>query len=116
MAETKEGNKKALEALKVNATALDESEWAYQLISLYTGDMSEHTFLSGISDGVRTDQEYAQRLCEAYFYLAKMHQGAGELYLASDYFRLALATNVHEFIEYKYARLELELMEGVDAS
>ncbi|MBB1354295.1 lipoprotein NlpI, partial [Pseudoalteromonas sp. SR45-5] len=45
-----------------------------------------------------------------------MHQAAGELYLASDYFRLALATNVHEFIEYKYARLELELMQGVDAS
>ena len=116
LASAQEDKAAALESLKTNATALDESQWAYQLISLYTGDMTEYAFLSGISDGVRTEQEYAQRLCEAYFYLAKMHQAAGELYLASDYFRLALATNVHEFIEYKYARLELELMEGVDAS
>ena len=45
-----------------------------------------------------------------------MHQAAGDNYLAADYFRLALATNVHEFVEYKYARLELELMAGENAS
>ncbi|MCP4059096.1 MAG: lipoprotein NlpI, partial [Pseudoalteromonas sp.] len=113
---SQEDKQQALAALKTNAAALDESQWAYQLISLYTGDMSEHTFLSGISEGVKTEHEYAQRLCEAYFYLAKMHQAAGEQFLAADYFRLALSTNVHEFIEYKYARLELELMAGADAS
>ncbi len=116
LAQSQEDKQQALAALKTNAAALDESQWAYQLISLYTGDMSEHTFLSGISEGVKSEQEYAQRLCEAYFYLAKMHQSAGEQFLAADYFRLALSTNVHEFIEYKYARLELELMAGADAS
>ncbi len=116
LAQSQEDKQQALAALKTNAAALDESQWAYQLISLYTGDMSEHTFLSGISEGVKSEQEYAQRLCEAYFYLAKMHQAAGEQFLAADYFRLALSTNVHEFIEYKYARLELELMAGADAS
>ena len=90
-------------------------QWAYQLIALFVGDMSENTFLSGISDGVKSEQEYAQRLCEAYFYLAKLHQAAGNNYLAADYFKLALATNVHEFIEYKYARLELELMTDENA-
>ena len=115
LAEAQENKEQALTELKTNATALDESQWAYQLISLFTGDMSEHTFLSGISEGVKSEQEYAQRLCEAYFYLAKLHQAAGNEYLASDYFRLALATNVHEFIEYKYARLELELMTGENA-
>ena len=34
---------------------------------------------------------------------------------STDYFKLALATNVHEFIEYKYARLELELMASESA-
>ena len=116
LAQSQEDKHQALAALKTNAAALDESQWAYQLISLYTGDMSEYTFLSGISEGVKSEQEYAQRLCEAYFYLAKMHQAAGEQFLAADYFRLALSTNVHEFIEYKYARLELELMAGADAS
>lgn len=102
--------------LKSNAQGLDESQWAYQLIALYLGEMSEFEFLSGIIEGVGSQKEYAERLCEAYFYLAKMHQAKGERYLAADYFRLALATNVYEFVEYKYARLELELMSGEDAS
>ena len=105
----------AIAALKANAAALDENEWAYQLIALYVGDLSEKAFFSGIADGVSSQQEYAQRLCEAYFYLAKQHQAAGELSIATDYFKLALATNVHEFIEYKYARLELELMTSESA-
>ncbi|MEM5546905.1 lipoprotein NlpI [Pseudoalteromonas fuliginea] len=116
LADAKVNKDQALVELKTNATALDDSQWAFQLISLFAGDMSEHAFLSGISEGVKSEQEYAQRLCEAYFYLAKLHQAAGDKYLAADYFRLALATNVHEFIEYKYARLELELMAGDDAS
>jgi lipoprotein NlpI len=106
----------ALATLKVNTEAVDESQWGYQLLSLYAGELSEQAFLSGISHGVKSEQEYAQRLCEAYFYLAKRYQAAGQPDVAADYFRLALTTNVHEFIEYKYSRLELELMAGVDAS
>ncbi|KPH61004.1 lipoprotein NlpI [Pseudoalteromonas porphyrae] len=107
---------KALANLKANAQGLDDSQWAYGLISLYLGDMSEHSFLATISEGVKSEQEYAQRLCEAYFYLAKMYQAEGLNYQAADFFRLTLATNVHEFVEYKYARLELELMAGDNAS
>ncbi|MBE0459330.1 lipoprotein NlpI [Pseudoalteromonas sp. KG3] len=106
----------ALATLKANAQGLDDSQWAYGLISLFIGDMSERAFLDSISEGVATEQEYAQRLCEAYFYLAKMYQAKGLDYQATDFFRLALATNVHEFVEYKYARLELELMAGENAS
>lgn len=106
----------ALATLKANAQGLDDSQWAYGLISLYIGDMSERAFLASISEGVSTEQEYAQRLCEAYFYLAKIYQAKGLDYQAADFFRLALATNVHEFVEYKYARLELELMAGENAS
>ncbi|WP_372761845.1 lipoprotein NlpI [Pseudoalteromonas sp.] len=116
LAQANQQQTQALAVLKSNATAVDESQWAYQLISLYLGELSEYDFLSAISDGVKSEQEYAQRLCEAYFYLAKLHQAAGNINLASDYFKLALSTNVHEFIEYKYARLELELMAGEDAS
>ena len=106
----------ALANLKANAQGLDDSQWAYGLISLYVGDMSEHSFLASISEGVKSEQKYAQRLCEAYFYLAKMYQAKGLNYQAADFFRLTLATNVHEFVEYKYARLELELMAGDNAS
>ena len=116
LAQAKLDKDSAVAELKTNSKALDDSQWAYQLISLFAGDMSEHTFLSGVSDGVKSEQEYAQRLCEAYFYLAKLHQAAGDTYVAADYFRLALSTNVHDFIEYKYARLELELLMEADAS
>ena len=102
----------ALATLKSNSQALDDSQWAYGLISLYIGDMSEQAFLASISENVSTEQEYAQRLCEAYFYLAKIYQAKGFDYQAADFFRLSLATNVREFVEYKYARLELELMTG----
>lgn len=102
----------ALSTLKANAAALDENEWAYQLIALYMGEMTEQDFFSNIAVGVSSQQEYVQRLCEAYFYLAKQYQSIGKASIAADYFKLALSTNVHEFVEYKYARLELELMAG----
>ena len=116
IAQSEADKAQALIDLKANAQGVDESQWGYQLLALYLGDISEFEFLSGIIEGVTSEQEYAHRLCEAYFYLAKMHQAAGDNYLAADYFRLALATNVHEFVEYKYARLELELMAGENAS
>ena len=116
LAQSEADKAQALIDLKANSQGVDESQWGYQLLALYLGDISEFEFLSGIIEGVTSEQEYAHRLCEAYFYLAKMHQAAGDNYLAADYFRLALATNVHEFVEYKYARLELELMAGENAS
>ncbi|MGO2012520.1 MAG: lipoprotein NlpI [Pseudoalteromonas sp.] len=116
LAQAEDDQMQALGDLKSNAQGLDESQWAYQLIALYAGDIDEDTFLNSISEGVSSEKEYAQRLCEAYFYLAKQHQAEGNTNLAADYFRLALSTNVHEFLEYKYARLELEIMAGEDAS
>ncbi|MBQ4831703.1 lipoprotein NlpI [Pseudoalteromonas sp. MMG010] len=116
LSQVNENQQQALIQLKENAQALDESQWAFQLIALYLGDTTEQAFLKTISEGVKSKQEYIHRLCEAYFYLAKLYQAKGLDYVAADYFRLALATNVHEFIEYKYARLELELMNGADAS
>ena len=102
----------ALSQLNTSKQALDPQNWAYNLVALYAGDIDEETLLNGISQGVESQQELSQRLCEAYFYLAKLHQAKGEETLATDYFRLALSTNVYEFVEYKYARLELAIMAG----
>ncbi|WP_404339144.1 lipoprotein NlpI [Pseudoalteromonas mariniglutinosa] len=115
LAQSKADKEQALIDLQANSAGLDDSQWAYQLIELYLGNISQEEFLATIIEGVQSEQEYAHRLCEAYFYLAKIHQAQGDNYVAADYFRLALATNVHEFVEYKYARLELELMAGENA-
>ena len=100
----------AQQQLNSASSQLDETTWAYQLIQLYSGELSERTFLAQLDEGVSSEQEFAERLCEAYFYLAKKHLSAGNIRSAEDYFKLSLSTNVHEFVEYKYARLELELL------
>ncbi|OUL59512.1 lipoprotein NlpI [Pseudoalteromonas ulvae] len=100
----------AQQQLMSASSQLDETTWAYQLIQLYSGELSEDTFLAQLDEGVSSEQEFAERLCEAYFYLAKKHLSAGNVGSAEDYFKLSLSTNVHEFVEYKYARLELELL------
>ncbi len=105
----------AKQTLKQHAGALDKESWAYQLVALYSGEIGEQAFIANLREGVNTPQEYAQRLCEAYFYLGKLYQAQGKQGLAGDYFKLALATNVYEFVEYKYARLELDIMAGVQA-
>ena len=63
-----------------------------------------------ISENVKSKKAFTERLCEAYFYLGKYSQILGEKNKAANYFKLALSTNVYEFVEHRYARLELDLM------
>jgi lipoprotein NlpI len=42
--------------------------------------------------------------------LGKFNQRLGQNASAANYFKLALATNVYEFVEHRYAKLELDLM------
>ena len=100
----------AKKQLQKNSLALNPNEWSSQLIDYYLGKLSETQFLNQIGRGVSSQQEYAERLCEAYFYIAKRYQAQGDDNAAISYFKLALATNVFEFVEHKYARLELDLL------
>ncbi len=111
LAEQAISQEQALTNLKQHAKLLDKKSWAYQLVSLYSGELSEPAFLAGLNQNVNNAKEYAERLCEAYFYLAKQHLAKGYTRSAEDYFKLALSTNVHEFVEYKYARLELHALQ-----
>lgn len=99
--------------LRQHRETLDESGWALQIVDLYLGNLSESDFIENLPVGVETHQAYAERLCEAYFYLAKLYQARNEHAVAVDFFKLAIATNVYEFVEHKYARLELEIMRGM---
>lgn len=101
--------------LAKNSQALDQNEWSTQLAQLYLGEISQQQFLGQIREGVKDHTQYAQRLCEAYFYLAKLYQAKGKPQVAVDFFKLALSTNVYEFVEHKYARLELEILAGAQA-
>jgi len=86
---------------------LEPTHWANLLVSLFLGEISESEVLGRLIEGVSTQQQLTYRLCEAYFYLGKFHQGLGNHGKALSYFKLALSTNVYEYVEHRYARLEL---------
>lgn len=93
--------------LIVNSGQLDKSQWAYQLVELFLGRISEESFIKNMGYNLKNGRELVDRLCEGYFYLAKLKLSQGDAEAAKNYFRLALTTNVYEFVEHKYARLEL---------
>ncbi len=86
---------------------LDNSHWATKLVDLYLGRNTENDVLSSLIDGVESQKELTDRLCEAYFYLGKLHSQRGNRGIAANYFKLALSTNVYDYVEHRYARMEL---------
>ncbi|WP_019613434.1 lipoprotein NlpI [Psychromonas ossibalaenae] len=91
-----------------DAQQLDKDKrYAWLLVDVIAGRTTEKEFFERVSFGVKSNKELAQRLCEAYFYLAHWHKLSGDLETAIYYFKLSTATNVHDFIEYKYSLIEL---------
>ncbi|MGS0680562.1 lipoprotein NlpI [Shewanella sp. 125m-7] len=90
-----------------NRAKLQTNAWATALVDYYLGQKSKEQIFSLAKEGLKHPNEYAERLCEAYFYMAKIAQKRGDNVEAANYFRLALATNIYDFVEHRYARLEL---------
>ncbi|PHR66379.1 MAG: lipoprotein NlpI [Idiomarina sp.] len=85
------------------------TEWGWSLVDLMLGAIDEQTFLNGFAvRDLKPDETLAERMCETYFYLGKLKQLDGDFSAASVYFRLAMSTNVFMFLEYRYAKLELQ--------
>ena len=100
----------AKQKLKERVELVDDSTWAKQVIYLYLGEISQEKFISELTNNVQSNKELTDRLCEAYFYLGKYNQNNGYNGAAANFFKLSLSTNVYEFVEHRYARLELDLM------
>ncbi|OUS31337.1 lipoprotein NlpI [Thalassotalea sp. 42_200_T64] len=98
--------------LRENLDSLEHDSWANNILRLFIGDIGEQEFVAGLTLGVKTHKELIDRLCEAYFYLGKYNLLDNNHDVSSDYFKLALSTNVYEFIEHRYAKLELELIDA----
>jgi lipoprotein NlpI len=110
LAESAANNLDAQTSLKLAAEQVEESVWAKNIIELYLGEITEQEFISQLSIGVNSNKALSERLCEAYFYLGKYYQLKDNNELAANFFKLALSTNVYEFVEHRYAKLELDLM------
>ncbi|QIR13795.1 lipoprotein NlpI [Shewanella aestuarii] len=100
-------NQNALKTLSMQRTQLEDSAWSSMLIDFYLGKISKEQLFSAAKVGLSQPKEYAERLCEAYFYMAKRADELGQYQDAANYYRLTLATNIYDFVEHRYARIEL---------
>lgn len=110
LADIESSKEQAAQDLSLHAEFIDDSVWAKKVIHLYLGKIDQATFIDHLADNVSSNNALTERLCEAYFYLGKYSQMKGDLNAAINFFKLALSTNVYEFVEHRYAKLELDLM------
>ncbi|GGB32076.1 lipoprotein NlpI [Oceanisphaera marina] len=103
--------KAARVSLQQHQQQYGSDEWAWDIVNVYLGTVSEEQLLNRIAEESADNKELAERLCEAYFYLAKRAQHNGDPGQAEVYFKLALATNIYDFVEHRYSLLELDLIE-----
>lgn len=82
-----------------------------RVLEVYLNIRSEKDLWDHIFDGTKNYIERNERLCEAYFYMGKMHLMNGETTRALDYFKLARTTNVSYFLEHSNALLEIHMLD-----
>jgi len=105
----------AKKKLQLRANNVGDDVWAKSIVRLYSGEIEQAEFIRDIALNVRSNKEFSERLCEAYFYLGKFNLLKGDKRVAANYYKLALSTNVYEFVEHRYAKLELDLIRQNDA-
>lgn len=104
----------AVEQLNKAYAELDHEQWATKIVEYYLGNASEADVIARLVEDVKSQKQLNDRLCEAYFYLGKLNSLQGNKVKASNYFKLALSTNVYEYVEHRYARLELSRLRAQD--
>jgi lipoprotein NlpI len=101
---------KAIENIKIRRALVRNDVWGQNIIALYLNELSPTDLLNNLAKLAENKIELSQMLCEAYFYLAKYYQMNDNNALAAKFFQLSLSTNVYEFVEHRYAKLELDLL------
>ena len=110
LAQSKVDPQKAKLMLREGEKNIADNVWAKRVIKLYLGEISLDKFTQELPYGLPDQKALTERLCEAYFYLGKLSLLRSQNGNAANYFKLALGTNVYEFVEHRYARLELNLL------
>ncbi|MCU4676325.1 hypothetical protein N7931_11875 [Catenovulum sp. 2E275] len=106
----------AIEQLNRQITQLPDDSWGTQIALYVKGQLTAEQLLEQAvmysqkneNSAQNINQSINQNLCEAYFYIAKQLAAQGKKMQAADYFNAALKTAVFEFVEYRYAHLELQ--------
>lgn len=98
---------RAFELLEQRQQDLSQS-WEKNLVRLFSGEITGHQLMASTLEGAEDQMVLIERLAETYFYLGKFERMNQQYDDAANYFKLALATNLYEFIEHRYAYLELD--------
>ncbi|MDD7023108.1 MAG: lipoprotein NlpI [Aeromonadales bacterium] len=105
------GRDKALANLKRRYAATPAQaagdNWGFDVVRLYCGELPLKEFFARIKASQDRPDDYADHLCEGYFYVGKLSQMDGDDALACDYFSLCAATHRYGFLEYRYALREI---------
>ena len=104
----------AFTQLQQDSASLEQGLWVNNIVAFYLGELSQSVLLSSILEGIDTRNQMNERLCEAYFYLGKFYRHLGQEKVASNFFKLALSTNIFEFVEHRFARVELAAIRNVN--
>ena len=97
--------KEVLDAPGANIT----NTWPRHIIKYLAGMETEPDFLNQAASPV--PRKDAEQHCEAFFYIGWMRQLTGDKAAAREYFQKAIATQVTDYVEFRDAVHELQLMQ-----
>lgn len=87
---------------------LSNDFWGTTIVRYFIGDISLDKLRQKIAQEAESNAtQYAEILTETYFYLAKQKLKLNQVGEASSLFRLAVANQVFNFVEYRFALFEL---------
>ncbi|WP_373768008.1 lipoprotein NlpI [Glaesserella sp.] len=90
---------------------LSKEFWGTNIVSYFLGDLTlEQLRLKINAEAEPNTAQYAEILTETYFYLAKQALKMNQADEAVSLFRLAIANQVYNFVEYRFALFELALL------
>ena len=97
----------AYHRLAERAKGLSDEFWGTHIVQYYLGNLSLTALRQKAQEFAETTQQYAEILTETYFYLAKQKLNLGQVDEATALFKLAIANQVYNFVEYRFAVFEL---------
>lgn len=101
---------KAKVALQQRYDKAAKDQWGWNIVEFYLDDISEKTLMERLKADATDNTSLAEHLSETNFYLGKHYLSLGEKDDAKALFKLAVANNVNNFVEHRYALLELALL------
>ena len=94
--------------LAQRAVGLSQDYWGTYIVQYYLGKLSVQELQAKAQQfATKTATQYAEILTETYFYLAKQKLNMGQVDEAETLFKLSVANQVYNFVEYRFAVFDL---------